>query len=134
MLVHIRTEWARRLRSGDYAQGKERLRDDSNDEARYCCLGVLCELAVEAGVIRYDSVMQSYYDPDEVDYVRYGGVLPPAVSRWAELIEVTDDGQVLTVADPVVTDPTTTDDVPLSLLNDDGAPFITLARLIEEQL
>lgn len=43
----IMREWVRRLRSGGYKQGRSRLR--LNDE--FCCLGVLCDLAVDRNVI-----------------------------------------------------------------------------------
>lgn len=43
----VMREWVRRLRSGDYAQGRNRLRTDD----AFCCLGVLCDMAVERGVI-----------------------------------------------------------------------------------
>lgn len=54
----IITVWVRRLRSGDYPQGRGRLRRDlrlpngkPTQSSGYCCLGVLCEMAVEAGAI-----------------------------------------------------------------------------------
>lgn len=40
-------EWVKALRSGEYTQGRSYLRRADN----FCCLGVLCDLAVEAGVI-----------------------------------------------------------------------------------
>lgn len=36
-----RDEWCRRLRSGDYKQGRDCLRTIKD---RYCCLGVLCDV------------------------------------------------------------------------------------------
>jgi hypothetical protein len=38
--------WLKALRSGEYKQGKERL--VSNDD-KFCCLGVLCNVAIEHG-------------------------------------------------------------------------------------
>lgn len=43
----VMQEWVRRLRSGDYGQGRGRLRRGD----RFCCLGVLCEIAFERGVV-----------------------------------------------------------------------------------
>lgn len=43
----IMREWVDRLRSGEYEQGQGRLRIDD----RFCCLGVLCEIALEQGAI-----------------------------------------------------------------------------------
>lgn len=37
----LKTKWVEALRSGRYAQGRQRLRNGDN----YCCLGVLCEVA-----------------------------------------------------------------------------------------
>ena len=48
MKQEIKQQWATALRSGKYAQGQAYLR---NDRDEMCCLGVLSELAVEAGVI-----------------------------------------------------------------------------------
>ena len=42
-------KWVAALRSGNYVQGQNRLR---NSEGKYCCLGVLCEVA---GITRIDS-------------------------------------------------------------------------------
>lgn len=48
----IRTQWVQALRSGDYLQGQHYLVQlISEGVRRHCCLGVLCELAVQAGVI-----------------------------------------------------------------------------------
>src|SRR4051812_10826866 len=44
----VKARWVAALRSGEYAQGRSALRTAVD---KYCCLGVLCELAVEAGVI-----------------------------------------------------------------------------------
>lgn len=47
MLNDVAKEWVKALRSGEYTQGREWLRRSDN----FCCLGVLCDLAVEVGVI-----------------------------------------------------------------------------------
>lgn len=43
----LKTKWVRALRSGRYKQGKEHLRIDAvgTQQERFCCLGVLCEVA-----------------------------------------------------------------------------------------
>ena len=39
-------KWVKALRSGKYKQGRERLHKvDASNHHKYCCLGVLCELA-----------------------------------------------------------------------------------------
>lgn len=47
----IKQEWVTALRSGDYNQGQMRLKTTTDEVTRYCCLGVLCDLAVKQGVI-----------------------------------------------------------------------------------
>lgn len=37
--------WVEALRSGQYRQGKSKLRTNSGKRAKHCCLGVLCEIA-----------------------------------------------------------------------------------------
>lgn len=43
----IMSEWIAALRSGEYAQGEGVLRSGN----LYCCLGVLCEVAIKNGII-----------------------------------------------------------------------------------
>lgn len=45
----VKNAWTTALRSGEYVQGKGTLRRTHQDgsEASYCCLGVLCDLAVQ---------------------------------------------------------------------------------------
>lgn len=59
----IKARWLRALRSDKFKQGREQLRDGD----RFCCLGVLCELAERSGVI------ESYK----------GNYLPADVVTWA---------------------------------------------------
>lgn len=87
MKADIAKAWADELRSGGWKQGRAALRrTDGAGGARgnYCCLGVLCELAVRAGVIpapvlEADSCHYVYGVGADTD----GGVLPRAVQRWA---------------------------------------------------
>jgi hypothetical protein len=113
----VRDEWVRRLRSGEYTQGLLTLYRSSLNE--YCCLGVLCEVAREAGVV------ERSVDGYRVDALGawYNGVLPPAVAEWAGLDDV----------DPVIRG------VPLVYYNDGHGDvrrhdFTEIARLIEENL
>lgn len=52
MLKEKAIEWVSRLRSGKYQQGKGCLRNENN---KFCCLGVLSELAVEDGILERES-------------------------------------------------------------------------------
>lgn len=77
----IKANWVAELKSGRYKQGRLYLRT-ANDE--FCCLGVLCDMAVKAGVLpapkhgNDDDTMEYYYGSRS----RY---LPDEVFRWAKL-------------------------------------------------
>ena len=105
MNPEVKAKWLAALRSGEYKQGRGRLRS-ANDE--FCCLGVLCDLyAQETG---------KGWEPHGTDnWTMFGhpGVLPGLVARWAATSE---------------------DPLKLSGLNDDGATFTELADKIEEAL
>ena len=49
MEAELKSRWTARLRSGEYRQGKGALRKLGKDSDSFCCLGVLCEIAVEDG-------------------------------------------------------------------------------------
>jgi hypothetical protein len=93
--VKILRQWTAHLRANPDKQGHGRLttifdNDPSND--LHCCLGVLCEMAVAAGVVErdvqihpdlgYDSVCVSYGPPGED---KEAAILPTAVRLWAGL-------------------------------------------------
>lgn len=44
--------WLVALRSGKYAQGQGRLRNEGFEPARYCCLGVLADVCYEKGICK----------------------------------------------------------------------------------
>jgi hypothetical protein len=116
----VRDRWTAALRSGDYVQGHARLRVvDDDGRVRHCCLGVLCELAVAAGVARLDAAAGTYHDPVVQPDFGYGGVLPPSVVDWAGLRD----------PNPAV------DGVQLSYWNDiAGSTFASIADKIERCL
>ena len=115
MNAKIKAEWVAKLRSGDFEQGKGRLRTDS---CAYCCLGVLTHLYVE-----------EFGDHDN-DFIDGFKVLPAEVAAWAGLSR----------HDPVVQyQRDGMDDKPLpctlAALNDTtGLTFEELADVIEAQL
>lgn len=80
----IKQDWIDALRSGKFIQGFDVLNDIRTNT--YCCLGVLCELANEAGVVKKDilddSGAWSFYNPLDLDDSSLA-VLPEAVQRWA---------------------------------------------------
>ena len=120
MKPKVKKMWVDALRSGKYRQGHDVLRNASGE---CCALGVLCELAVEVGVItRTDE------DGGPSKYGECGlTAMPPlSVMEWADLPQ----------SNPVVFLYPDTDEVAyLSDLNDKHEfPFTTIADYIEEQL
>lgn len=124
----IRDEWTRRLRSGDHVQGVGALRRDVAGVPQYCCLGVLCEVAREAGVAVYDPVVGAYRSVADPASGDYNGVLPPPVARWAGLVTVpTSDRCDPTLAGRALSDRNDGNHGPRQT-------FAELADLIEEYL
>ncbi len=76
MNPEIRARWVAALRSGEYEQGTNRLRQGD----QFCCLGVLCDLAERENVVQAtaDGNLNFSYGED-TDY------LPSAVQAWAAL-------------------------------------------------
>ena len=107
MNADVKALWVAALRSGDYTQAKRYLRTDDG----HCCLGVLCEVAVAAGV---------YVPADWRGFT----LLPDEVRGWAGLR--TDSGENVTIG-------THRDYLPEH--NDiHGATFAQIADAIEAQL
>lgn len=78
---HMR-QWIAALRSGEYPQARGTLKKVlSGGGFAYCCLGVVCELAIKDGVpVRVTRHVDDY----EVFY-RFDGLhalLPPQVAQW----------------------------------------------------
>ncbi len=123
----IKARWTAALRSGKYEQGAFKL----NSQGKFCCLGVLCEIAREAGVVEavhYGNGIS--YAPVDVDhYINASDyedtILPRAVSAWAGLE---------TGSPSVFVDADRTKLQPLTILNDNGKPFAEIANLIEGSL
>lgn len=138
----VKDLWITALRSGRYAQGRGKLSTPTG----YCCLGLLCELAIEEGVdLKKEVETVSYYDftagRDVQDVVvQYDGslnYLPVSVIRWAFAATPEDlhEAEVWGTNDnPKVKDPASDSRVTLAELNDGGFTFDDIADLIEEQL
>jgi hypothetical protein len=143
----IKKLWTEALESGEYPQGKNRLLMNG----KYCCLGVLCDLAIKAGVIT-----TGIYDTgDTGDDIRWFGVserydksvadLPKAVVQWAGLNdtypEVPKDiaerfGDITGLGSPdgsgLFTFPRS-DSISLGILNDSGDfSFANISKVIKE--
>lgn len=121
MNPEIKTRWVAALRSGKYKQGRRVL---NRDDQEFCCLGVLCELAVEDGIVTkapiYEETTTMDYrgpvDPSSDNY-QNTTLVPDAVQAWAGVsLNPGVNGR------------------PLSSMNDNGMDFNTIADYIEEYL
>lgn len=124
MKEDIKERWVTALRSGEYDQGQKRLQING----QFCCLGVLCDLAVKEGVIP-PPTFESYNGIRVARYAEELSVLPDEVSLWAGLTykgvnggeEHPDNNPRAGVSN-------------LATYNDSGRPFTEIADLIEEHL
>lgn len=141
MDAEIKAEWLKRLRSGEIPQAATVLQDE---EGGRCCLGVLCDIAVERGITDHSADGNTHF------YGRPGGewtdALPPEhVAAWAGFpttdANIWGDADITQVRDPRVPVPSgsgwDTDgngSSPLASLNDAGVTFLEIADLIEKHL
>lgn len=77
MKQEIAEIWIEALESERFKQGTGQLR---HDDDTYCCLGVLCQLAVENGVIEEPELNS---EGDHYLYARSNAFLPPEVMDWS---------------------------------------------------
>lgn len=106
----IKAQWVAALRSGEYQQGRGRLRIGD----KFCCLGVLCDLHSKIAGFEWDSG----------SYLRNNGALAVEVSDWAGL-----------GSSDVVIDPDNDfGERSASAINDAGVSFSKIADLIERNL
>lgn len=113
------------LRSGEYQQGKDRLRTDEF----YCCLGVLCDISTRHGVGQWSERTPGYFEStQDPKAIGSSDALPMFVSKWAGLVppEGVIDG------DPEVT--AYGEETTLANLNDSDHTFEEIADIIEAQL
>lgn len=125
----VKAKWTAALRSGTYTQGVGQLRDSADN---FCCLGVLCEIAVEEGVIPPAKVSSgwtnyAYGNPEAAD-IRTG-VLPASVQSWAF-----EDFEPPLVAKTNYEDPFLGDHHASNWNDDYDATFHRIADLVETYL
>lgn len=118
MNPEVKAKWLEALRSGEYKQGTGHL----NRGRRYCCLGVLCEVAIQEG-LNLSVTREGPRENVTAFYNNSAGLLPEAVVEWAGLTMTnpeffTDDQESWSLASK----------------NDSGATFEEIANLIEEHL
>lgn len=127
MNPEVKQVWLKALRSGDYQQGRKRLKSDNH----MCCLGVLCEeyrkVHPETSSWKSINCLERFTTDIDPAGESYFGIPPPAVVAWAGLSQ---DNPTITIKNPVG------DDIESSLAyhNDEGASFAEIADIIETQL
>lgn len=133
MNADVKAKWVAALRSGNYEQGEGALQTVNG----FCCLGVLCDLAVREGVIDAPTKAEIDYGKDvgtvttylypayiDGDDEREHSYLPEAVSTWAHINRHGNRDR----------DPATNGYRPsLAALNDDGKTFSEIADVIEQE-
>ncbi len=109
----VRVKWLAALRSGEYKQGTNFLQK----EDEFCCLGVLCDLAVKEGVIPPGEYSDDWGpDVKVMLFAERSSLLPEAIVKWAGFEH--DNPQI--------------DDIPLGYMNDKlGKTFSEIADAIE---
>ena len=110
MKEDIKALWIKGLLSGEYTQGRNRLEQNG----KFCCLGVLCDIAAKHGIV----TRKLNVPRDIVYYDGQKGALPLTVVKWADLPE----------SDPHVAGDR------LSAWNDGGTSFAEIADFIREYL
>lgn len=114
MKKKIAEKWVAALRSGEYKQGTKYLR--SGD--KFCCLGVLCDLAVKENIITdpvKKAINNSIYEYDHSD----AGIASYSVREWSGLRDcmgMYDHSNPMGLAE----------------LNDSGKTFAEIADIIEK--
>lgn len=151
-------KWIAALTSGEFKQAPGALaRTDDAGAMHYCCLGVLCELSDIASRCEYDGkvIFTAPWgwplDPgealDAVPHEQTSEVLPVGVQKQIGMQSATGNfdpwtlpGDVLDALDAALPDwrshvydnvQTKRAEVSLATLNDHGAPFAVLAKVIE---
>ena len=119
MNQEIKTRWVEALRCGEYKQGRKALRQ----EDKFCCLGVLCELAVKDGAIPKPLPQGSRYIYGEPGNSS-SNYLPGKVMDWAGIENLNWAGKYNISEE---------NDGYLASDNDNGKTFEEIASIIEEK-
>lgn len=124
MKKEIADIWIAGLLSGEYMQGHNVLTTESGLD---CCLGVLCKLAIKAGVISEPIIFGGNHQYGE-DGDRSSTCLPVKVMQWAGI--KTPKGTLPSS----FSCPSLPNTGALSGLNDNGMPFEEIAKVIAENV
>ncbi len=113
----IKQKWIAALRSGEYKQGKNRLRTNKNGKTSFCCLGVLCNLHAQA----HPTIAAT--QTNSKVYLSNKDVLPLPVLNWAGLTRRQGARVMINGEYKYLTEH-----------NDGGCTFAEIADAIEAQL
>jgi len=113
MKKSIAKKWVKALRSGAYQQGTSQLVDENDN---FCCLGVLCNLAVDEGIGEWVRGSGGWVFKTEGDVDDQ--VLPLEVRLWAGMSSTAGE-----IKDDCLTE-----------LNDTGKSFKEIASIIEKNV
>jgi hypothetical protein len=119
MNTEIRDRWLAALRSGAYKEGVGCLYN--SETGAHCVLGVLCELAVQDGVVQ----RQDGSDGDDSIYNGHSITLPQEVVEWAGVDHHNPLVQYFDEEEGTVWEA-------IAEVNDRGIPFSVIADMIEE--
>lgn len=108
------------LRSGDFKQARNRLRDDDN---KMCCLGVACEVARISDAVGYWSNRAFVLSSASYDYST--STLPSGVAEWYGFSDIDPD------LDRVDTDGYSRTVSATTMNDEDQADFKTIADAFE---
>jgi hypothetical protein len=133
----IKNKWISSLRSGKYKQARGFLRDEEN---KFCCLGVLCQMYIEeTGKAEWKfnddkkADAMSFYQVKFLDdnWVQETQLLPPQVMQWAGLKSA--DPTFLSEKQAALRDTEHLIEGPMELsdANDSGESFIDIADRLE---
>ena len=64
MKADLKQRWVDALRSGQYQQGFGRLHKQLSNKSYFCCLGVLCEVAIKEGSISWYPANSTHISKD----------------------------------------------------------------------
>jgi hypothetical protein len=138
----VKAAWLEALRSGRYTQGQGYLTTITGGERLDCCLGVLCDVAIRAGLPV--DVQSSPARQQILKYDGQEGLLPLSVYRWATIDGYASDPDSASYDidvdvpnpsyDPDDEDDDATFSATLSERNDGGDDYDDIADLIENQL
>jgi len=117
-------KWVDALLSGKFSQGKNALRTKEGNKDLYCCLGVLCEVAIEDGVPLEieDNLHNSELYPKgwNISYDAEYIFPPDLVYEWIEIERFPEDDD-------------DNDFMEYARLNDNGRSFSYIAERIREK-